>query len=270
VQYAFMTFSTPELSLDRVCAVAAEYGYDGVELRLDAGHGHGVEVAAPAAERERLAAVPAEHGVALAALASSLRFADPAQAGEVLAAGRERIALAAAVGAPCLRVFGGGIPEGIDRNKAVGTVADGLGALADAAGEAGVVLCLETHDDWCDPRHVADVLTKVDHPAVAANWDIMHPVRTGAATIEESFRALRPWIRHVHLHDGRTTDGELQLLPIGEGEIDHRQALALLLAEGYGGFLSGEWIGWEPWETHLPRELATLRRYETELTGETG
>ena len=28
---------------------------------------------------------------------------------------------------------------------------------------------------------------------------------------------------------------------------------------------SGEWIGWEPYEVHLPRELAMLKKYESEL-----
>jgi len=39
-------------------------------------------------------------------------------------------------------------------------------------------------------------------------------------------------------------------------------ATALLHAAGYPDFISGEWIGWEPPEMHLPRELATLKSYE--------
>jgi hypothetical protein len=38
----------------------------------------------------------------------------------------------------------------------------------------------------------------------------------------------------------------------------------LLRAAGYDGYLSGEWIDWEPCEVHLPRELATMRVYENE------
>ena len=34
----------------------------------------------------------------------------------------------------------------------------------------------------------------------------------------------------------------------------------------YPGFISGEWINWEPYEQHLPRELATLKGYEKELS----
>jgi hypothetical protein len=36
----------------------------------------------------------------------------------------------------------------------------------------------------------------------------------------------------------------------------------LLQAMPYTGYLSGEWINWEPYEMHLPRELAAMKAYE--------
>ena len=62
-------------------------------------------------------------------------------------------------------------------------------------------------------------------------------------------------------------EGKSELCPIGEGIIDHRRALELLMGVEYPGFVSGEWINWEPHAAHLPRELATLKRYEAELSG---
>jgi len=32
----------------------------------------------------------------------------------------------------------------------------------------------------------------------------------------------------------------------------------------YRNFLSGEWISWEPYATHLPWELETMKGYERE------
>jgi sugar phosphate isomerase/epimerase len=117
---------------------------------------------------------------------------------------------------------------------------------------------METHDAWCDPKNVAEVMKQVNHPAIGVNWDIMHPVRTGHATIDESFEALKPWIRHLHIHDASKETGKL--VPIGQGFIDHRRAIELLLTISYDGYMSGEWINWEdPYEVHLPRELATLK-----------
>jgi len=264
MKYAFMTFSTPEMSLADVLAAAKKYGYDGIEPRLDAKHGHGIEVAASAAQRAAACRQAEEAGIALACLATSLRFADPAKTDQTITEAHERIDLAGDVGAPCMRVFGGELGEGLSREDAIDLVTDSLGKLADHAAERNVTLCMETHDLWCDPRHVAAVLKKVDHPNIAANWDIMHPVRMELASVDESFEAIRPWIRHLHIHDG-TIGEHYELRPIGEGGVDHRRALELLASIGYEGFLSGEWIRWQPAAEHLPRELATLKRYEAEL-----
>ena len=50
------------------------------------------------------------------------------------------------------------------------------------------------------------------------------------------------------------------------GIVDHKRALELLKEMGYEGYISGEWIQWEPAEVHLPRELATLKRLEAEIS----
>ena len=51
----------------------------------------------------------------------------------------------------------------------------------------------------------------------------------------------------------------LDHVPIGTGDIDHRRTIELLKTIDFDGYMSGEWIGWEPYEVHLPREIAALR-----------
>ena len=258
-----MTFSTPELTLAENFDAAKRYGYDGIEPRLDREHGHKIEVSAPAEQRAAMKAQAAEAGVAIACLATSIRYADAAATDAMIAETHERIDLAGDVGCPTLRVFGGGIPEDVSREDAIALLVKSLSSVADHAAERDVTVCLETHDDWTDPAHVAAVLSAVDHPSIAVNWDIMHPVRTGKATIDESFDALEPWIRHLHVHDRDAESGKL--CPIGRGEIDHRRALELLAGIDYDGYISGEWIDWEPAEVHLPRELEILKGFEATL-----
>lgn len=160
-----------------------------------------------------------------------------------------------------MRVFGGSIPKEMSRDDAVAQVADCLAALADEAQQANVVLCVETHDSWCDARELARVIARVDHANVRVNWDIMHPTRVGL-TIDEAFEAVGQFARHCHFHDGKQGDRGLKLCPIGQGRIDHKRAIELLEGAGFAGHMSGEWINWEPWEAHLPRELATMKAYE--------
>ncbi len=267
MKYSFMSFSTPSLDLAETLEVARRYGYDGIEPRLDSRHAHGVEVDTTATERKSIRDQVADSSIQLACLATDLSYADPARTVEMVRQTHERIDLAGDLEVPVIRVFGGSIPAGIDREEAIELLVQSLAKVADHAAERGLTLCLETHDSWCDAAHVATVLQRVDHAAIGANWDIMHPVLAAHLTIDKAFDLLKPWIRHVHFHDGQTQgDGSLALSPAGDGEIDHRRTVEVLSAGNYDGFLSGEWIGWEPYDVHLPRELATMKRYEQEMS----
>ena len=67
------------------------------------------------------------------------------------------------------------------------------------------------------------------------------------------------------MHDMFLAVDRLDNTAFGTGDVDHKQVLELLHGGGYDGYLSGEWIDWEPPDVHLPREIATLRGYERAL-----
>ncbi len=265
MKYAFMSFSCPELTLDKMLSLANRLGYDGIEPRVGSGHKHGIETNTDADARKAIRRQAEDAGAALACVATSCRYADPETLDEQIVQTRQCIDLAADVGSQRVRVFGGLLPKGVGREQAAGQIAHALRSVADHAADRGVIVCMETHDDWCDPTHVAGIMKSVDKPSIAVNWDIMHPIRRGGATMEQAYRTLKPWIKHVHFHDGIDDGDDLRLTPIGDGIIDHRSAVRLLKAGGYDGFLSGEWIDWaDAYELHLRRELATMKRYEDE------
>lgn len=276
MKYSFMSFSTPELSLAEMLETAKRFGYDGIEPRLDSNHAHSIEVSLSGKEREAIRKQVEASSIEISCLATSVTYADPSKTKEMIEQSLERIDLAGDLGVPVIRVFGGRInsdlisrllkrnnPEGAVREKAIELVATSLSEVADRAQERSVTVCIETHDDWCDPVYIAEVLKRVNHPSVAANWDIMHPVRTANVSMDDAFQVLKPWIKHLHIHDGSKSSSGM--LPIGTGEIDHRRAVQLLKEINYTGYISGEWINWEPYEVHLPRELATMKQYEAEL-----
>lgn len=266
MKYAFMSFSTPSATLAAALEQARRLGYDGFEPRV-AGkpgkppHAHGIELARSPAERREIRRQFASSGVSLCCLALGTQFADPATQRANITETRRYLALAHDVGALSVRVFGGRLPPGSDRATAIGHLVTALLELAPEAASAGVPLLLETHDDWCDPAHVADVMRRVNHPAVGVNWDVMHPVRFGLATMREAFTVLRPWLRHVHIHDGLNTP-ELRFRPFGEGEYDLGAVFTSLLAMGYSGYLSGEWIDCDGL-IDLGTEIDRMRRFET-------
>lgn len=262
MKYSFMSFSCPQLDLEETLLFAKQVGYDGIEPRVACGHKHGIETTAGAEERRKARKKITESGIALACIATSCQYADPASVKEQVEETRKCIDLAADVGADKIRVFGGAMPKGASRQSAVELLADSLSSVADYALERHVTVCLETHDDWSDPRQVAKVMKLVNHSSICANWDVLHPVRVGV-TVSDSFQILKTWIRHNHFHDFQLKN--LVPKPVGEGEVDHQKMIALLKDAHYDGFLSGEWIGWEPYQVHLPRELASMKRLESAL-----
>jgi sugar phosphate isomerase/epimerase len=263
MKYAFMTFSCPQVPLAEALALAARHGYDGLEPRTGGQHAHGIELERTAAERAAIRRQFADAGIACCCLALGHRYADPATVEAEITATLRHLDLAADIGAPLVRVFGGRLAAGLDRTAAIDLVASALARLAPEAAARGLIIALETHDDWCDPAHVAAVMQQADHPAVGVNWDVMHPVRHGLATMAESFATLQPWIRHVHIHDGMNTR-DLQFRPFGEGEYDLRSAFAALLEANYSGFLSGEWINCAD-VIDLGTEIRRMRTFEASL-----
>lgn len=259
MNFSFMSFSCPELDFKQMIQAAATYGYAGVEPRLGSGHKHGIEPEAADSFLKEAVATAAKEAIAICCLATSCRFADPEDYLDHLDQARRVIELAGKLGAATIRVFGGTIPQGVERSRSFDQIVSSYSKLAPEAAANGVTVCMETHDDWCDPEQVAAVIKAVNHPNIAVNWDIMHPVLTAGYAMADVFSILQPFIRHVHLHDGSRTDGKLTLLPVGQGSVDHKTAIALLKEAGYQGYLSGEWIGWEPYEVHLPREISLLK-----------
>lgn len=268
MNYAFMTFSCPSATLEEALEMAQNYGYNGLEPRAASGHKHGIELQTGAARRAARD-MAEDAGINLCCLATSCRFADPATSAQNIEDAKQYIDLAGDIGSPRLRIFGGDFPKEVSREQATETLIAALSELAPHAAARDVTLCLETHDAWTDTRSVAAVMQAVNHPSVAVNWDIMHPVRQSGYTLQDSFEILAPWIHHVHVHDGSIARDKLGILPIGEGDFDHRTVLRLLKDSSYDGFISGEWIAGAMDETffanHLRREILTLSGYEAEL-----
>lgn len=277
VKFSFMTWSTPNLTLDEDLALAKRLGYDGIEPRTSGKvepevgdhktQKHGIEVYATAEQRREIRSKAEDSGIALCCLATSVRLADPANEKAELDYTRRAIALCSDIACPRIRVFGGAYPDSMTREQAIDQMVTALREVADEAQSAGITLCLETHDSWSDARPVAEVMKGVNHPAVQVNWDFIHPWRRVGTDVEDSFNIVKPWIRHCHCHDAVRTEGEkTESRWIGEGELDHAKAFQLLDELEAEVYMSGEWINRkESYEEHLTRELATLKRYAEEV-----
>lgn len=258
----YSTLACPGWTLEQAAAEAGRLGYQGLELRLV--DGALIRPDLPRAARERIRAVLRAAGLELMAVDSSIRLLGEqpeAEAGAELLAFLE---LAADLGAPLVRVFGGAAPEGTEAEAATARAAGILERAVPEAERLGVSVGLETHDAFSAVGAVAAVLARVPSVQVGMVWDLLHTHRMGdtpAAVVE----LLGGRVLDVHLKDARRAGIERwQLVPLGEGEVPVRECLAVLLDGGYAGPLVVEWEKhWHPEieepEVALPHEIRVLR-----------
>ncbi|MCK5811910.1 MAG: sugar phosphate isomerase/epimerase [Clostridiales bacterium] len=260
MKLSFMTFSTPTLTLSEVLDVAKNYGYVGVELRIAANHAHGVETTMSEKEIAEAKKTISESGILIVAIATSCSFANEVTFDKNISDAKDAIKLASALNVPVIRTFGGKYPDDTSKNKARSLLKKAYSQLAPLAKKHKVYVCFETHDMWCSPYDVAEILAYVNSEYIQVNWDIMHPITHGF-TMEESFNILKPYIKHVHIHDGKgiLNNKSLGLITTGQGTIDHKEAFTYLKSINYKGALSGEWISWDHYSIHLPREIKILK-----------
>lgn len=248
MRLAFTTLGCPAWTLDQIIENAVSYGYQGVELR---GLGEHVDLRqSPVFQPSERAAVRrrfVDSGLTICCLGASSSFADPDKRDASLTEARDYVVLAAELGSPFVRVFGGSPGEKGACEDTVQAVADSLSALAPYAAEHGVTLVLETHDHFSTGRQVNEVLSRVNHPQVRALWDLHHPFRQGE-TPTETYQSVAPFLKHTHVKDSQK--GHYCLL--GEGDVPVPEMLSLLATHPYADAL---WISLE-WEKRWHPDIA--------------
>src|SRR5580692_8143758 len=115
------TLGCPTWTLDEILARCAGYGYSAIELRgigpdLDLTQSADFATAGALAKTRRRIE---EAGLAVSALDSSAKVSDLAVS-ENRDEAKNNIDIAAALGAPFVRVFGGAVPDGVDHAEAIG------------------------------------------------------------------------------------------------------------------------------------------------------
>jgi sugar phosphate isomerase/epimerase len=196
MKLSFMTFVCPEWDMETAVRFARDANYDGIEIRVDAGHQHNVSSQSTAEERRAVKALFADQGVEVSSVATSVLLAYPDQTlhREHMAAGKANLDLAADLGAPVVRIFaGGGIPALTDAAAAqIAAALDELGEYSQGTGTCPVLEC--GHDIMVGAAEIARVLPQVTTSNFGALWNY-------SVMDDETFAAIKDDIRHFHFHD---------------------------------------------------------------------
>ena len=253
MKLSFSTLGCPNWSFDEIALRASQYGYDGVAFRGIGGQLDLTKVpeffpSALANTRHRLK----EAGLATSMVLTSavMMIAEPEKLEASLQLGQSHIDIASDLECPYIRVFGGQMPVGISYAAAVRRAGERLHRLGDYAAQRGVYVLIETHDDWVVTSHLRRAVEAADHPNVGVLWDVHHPVRIAGESVAQVWANIGPWVRSVDIKDS-ITDFEARLgyqyVQIGDGEIPLKDALGILKAAGFDGWLTFEWEKvWHP------------------------
>ncbi|HEY8458458.1 MAG TPA: sugar phosphate isomerase/epimerase family protein [Actinopolymorphaceae bacterium] len=251
MKLSFSTLGCPSYSLDQVLSMAAENGYEGVELRFLRGEValHTLEEFSPSGLARTKAALDAA-GIEVACLDTSVRFIspDPQERAEQHEQALTYARIAAALGSPYIRLFGGSVPDSSpEREEAIKRIAEGLAEAASAVKAEGVTAILETHDSFCTSAQVRELLSYAPTDDLGILWDVLHSLRTGEA-LEDTWNALGDRIKHVHLKDSsHYSPTSFDLVLAGEGTVPILELVELLARNGYDGYVSFEWEkAWHP------------------------
>jgi sugar phosphate isomerase/epimerase len=268
MRLAYSTLACPRWTVEEAVAAAVHYGYDAIEWRM--ADGAIIEPDTPVSVRRRLREVSAVNGIAIACLDSSCRVvqASPKERTAVIEVAKRMIDMAAELGTPLLRVFGGPLPGGATHSMLLAPTAEVLHTIGTYAATRNITAVLETHDAWCTSVDVLKLIQAAASPTVQVLWDINHTFRAGEAPTQ-SVAILRSAIAHVHVKDGRSSSsspGTWELCLLNEGTVPLHEGCSALRQSGYDGYLTLEWEKqWHPEiaepEIALLQAIPLLRRF---------
>jgi sugar phosphate isomerase/epimerase len=272
LRIAFSTLAFPDATLAEATSLGRSWGYAGVELRLI--DGRLIDSSMPAAERVRVKRTIATAQLPIVCVGSSIILTADDAGSEL----RRFLELANEWESPLIRVYGGPLAEEPGaRRIQIEAAAGVLQEAVPLAERLGVAITIETHDSFSASSVVAELLAMLDSRWVGALWDTHHPHRMGERP-DEVYEHIGPRVLHVQVKDARRSaehKGGWQLVPLGEGEVPVREIIGLLVAGGYGGYISVEWEKyWHPEieepEIALPQHLEALEEWVQDLAREGG
>jgi sugar phosphate isomerase/epimerase len=250
---AFSTLGCPAWEWPKILDFAQQHGFSAIELRGLRGN---MDLpSAPIFAPERISQTKSEisaHKLRIACVSSSanLYYEEADKRAKELADARRFIDLAAALGAPYVRVFGGKSesdksPAPNDAVKA--RVASALRELGTYAGPHQVTVIIESHDHFTSSATLKDVMHAANSEHVGVLWDAHHTFATSNEEPEYTVKQLGKWIRHTHLKDSTGTGEDRKYVLTGRGNVPIQRQIEALQSIRYKGFYCFEWEKvWHP------------------------
>ena len=214
--------------LDRIIKAAQACGLAGIELRVEAGHAHGVDLELTPAQRRAVRDRIEDAYLEVACIGTSSRFDTPDRAKRqaVIERTQRYIELAADLGCRRIRVFGNDMPTGVRRDDCARYVGESLRTLGQFAEPLGVDVLLEMHGQFNYWGFARQAVETANHPRVGIVYNC-DPRDMVAGSVAATYSRVRGWVRHVHMHEFL-------------GPYPYPELFGLLQTDAYDGYCSSE------------------------------
>lgn len=270
MKLSFTTLACPNWELDQILGAAKQYGYDAIDFR----HYRG-STALPAlpefttglaATAQKIAAA----GLKVSGLSSGIHVfsADAAKREQAVNEAAAFARIAAGLGAPMVRVFGGKL-AGTPRPEALKIGGATLRAMASAAAREGVVIGLESHDDWVRGVEVMALLHAAGAgQSVGVLWDVLNSCQDANEPPEVTWHQIKGHLVATHWKDSSSLHpAPTQYCLPGQGRAPFQKIYELIHGSGYDGYYTFEWEkAWHPElaeaDVALPAFVKTMRAIE--------
>ena len=257
MKLSFSTLGCPAWDLDTICRRGREYGYDGVDFRGYLGALDVTTLPEFTAHVEETRRAFADAGLTVSGVSSSITVCAPEKWESNLEEARRTIAVAKALGASNVRIYGGGDLTQHTRAELAAIGCEGIAQVLALDGAHDLHWLFETHDNWIKSADCRLLLDAIPDPAFGALWDMGHTPRVGGETPAETYAAIGPRIGYTHVKDAvyqpdhplAMQDGWRYVIP-GTGQLPLADAVGILRANGYDGWLMFEHE--KRWHPNLP------------------
>jgi sugar phosphate isomerase/epimerase len=252
MQWGFSSLGAPYLDMQELLALAREYGMDFLELRALKGAINLPEYFQDHPSELAVKSVPVR------VFSTSLRLTSASD--KDIAEFMQYVTLAKSFNTPYVRIFGGEewgteiSPELLER--AAKTVTRCRQLMRDEG--ASCEMLLETHSGFSSGKICRLLNERLEEPLVIL-WDSHHTWKLAHEPLEESWREIGQWVRHVHYKDSVLDPSHkhgYQYVPAGAGRFPTSELLDLLARVDFRGGFSLEWEKfWRPELPELPEAL---------------
>jgi sugar phosphate isomerase/epimerase len=255
MRLAFSTNAYLNASFPDAARRIAKIGYSGLELMADVPHAWPAYLLAE--QKQAIGDALARHNLALSNINAFMMHAvndprqkywhpswiepDPHYRRIRVEHTRRALTLARELGAANITTEPGGpVEPGASWSSALELFLAEIRPVADHALREGVLLLVEPEPGLLieTAEQFEEFIGRLDHPAVALNFDVGHAYCVGDEP-SATFRRLFRHVRHVHLEDIAANRVHAHLIP-GDGAIDLRGFLRTVRETGYAGWVTVE------------------------------